>query len=230
MLISEKKHFDIWNPELTIPILALDIVIFTIYRGELCVVLTKIQDKDVDGLGLPWGIVARGFSLEQNFDSILKRKTGIEGVYKEQLYTFWNPGRDTRAHVVAVCYYALVAVDRFVNVVDFTKVDIVKVSEVKNMHLFYDHADIIKYAHQRLTWKIEYTNVAKEILPKKFKISELQKVYEIITGKEIDKRNFQKKIFSLDIIKETWEKDKSTNRPAKLYTFKDQELKIVEIL
>lgn len=53
MLISEKKHFDIWNPELTIPILALDIVIFTIYRGELCVVLTKIQDKDVDGLGLP---------------------------------------------------------------------------------------------------------------------------------------------------------------------------------
>jgi hypothetical protein len=47
MLISEKKHFDIWNPELTIPVLALDIVIFTIYRGELCVVLTKMQDKYV---------------------------------------------------------------------------------------------------------------------------------------------------------------------------------------
>jgi 8-oxo-dGTP diphosphatase len=77
---------------------------------------------------------------------------------------------------------------------------------------------------------MEYTNVAKEILPKKFKMSELQKVYEIITGKEIDKRNFQKKIFSLDIIKETGEKDKSTNRPAKLYTFKDQELKIVEMI
>jgi 8-oxo-dGTP diphosphatase len=61
-------------------------------------------------------------------------------------------------------------------------------------------------------------------------MSELQKIYEIITGKTIDKRNFQKKVFSLDIIKETGEKDRSTNRPAKLYTFVDQHLKIVEIL
>jgi 8-oxo-dGTP diphosphatase len=71
------------------------------------------------------------------------------------------------------------------------------------MELLYDHAHIIAYAHQRLKWKMEYTNVAKEILPKKFKMSELQKVYETITGKEIDKRNFQKKIFSLEIVKET---------------------------
>lgn len=230
MLIPEKKQFDIWNPELTIPVLALDIVIFTIYRGELCVVLSKMQDKYIKWIGIPGWIVARGFTLEENFDDILKRKTGIEGVYKEQLYTFWNPGRDSRAHVVAVCYYALVSIDSFLSSVDFTKVDIVKVSDIANMELLYDHADIIQYAHQRLKWKMEYTNVAKEILPKKFKISELQKVYEIITGKEIDKRNFQKKIFSLDIIKETGEKDKSTNRPAKLYTFKDQELKIVEMI
>jgi 8-oxo-dGTP diphosphatase len=71
------------------------------------------------------------------------------------------------------------------------------------MKLLYDHAHIIAYAHQRLQWKIEYTNVAKEILPKKFKMSELQKIYETITGKVIDKRNFQKKIFSLDILRET---------------------------
>jgi 8-oxo-dGTP diphosphatase len=230
MLISEKKHFDIWNPELTIPVLALDIVIFTIYRGELCVVLTKMQDKYVKWIWIPGWIVARGFTLEQNFDDILKRKTGIEGVYKEQLYTFWDPWRDTRAHVVAVCYYALVSVDSFVNNVDFTKVDIVKVSDISSMELLYDHAHIIAYAHQRLKWKMEYTNVAKEILPKKFKMSELQKVYETITGKEIDKRNFQKKIFSLEIVKETWEKDKSTNRPAKLYTFRDQDLRIIDMM
>lgn len=230
MLIPEKNHFDIWNKDLTIPILALDIVIFTVYRGELCVLLSKIQDSGVEWLGLPWWIVAKGFSLEENFDNILKRKTWIEGVYKEQLYTFGDPWRDPKAHIIAVCYYALVAVDTFVNLVDFTRVDIVKFSEIKNIPLFYDYRDIINYAHQRLVWKMEYTNIAKEILPKKFKISELQKIYEIITWKEIDKRNFQKKIFSLDIIKETGEKDTSTNRPAKIYTFKDPELKIVDMI
>jgi hypothetical protein len=53
-------------------------------------------------------------------------------------------------------------------------------------------------------------------------------MYEVIIGKKYDKRNFQKKIFSLKILKETWKFDTSTNRPAKLYEFIDSELKIVE--
>lgn len=230
MLIDNKKFTDIWAKDFSIPVLALDIVIFTIYKWELCTVLTKMKEWDFEWYAIPGWIVARWYSLEENFDSILERKTGITGVYKEQLYTFWDPKRDTRWHVVAVCYYALVSVDTFLNKVDFTKVDIVKVNDLKNVKLFYDHEKIIQYAKQRLEWKIEYTNVAKEILPQKFKLSDLQKVYEIILWEEIDKRNFQKKIFTLDIIEETWEKDKSTNRPAKLYKFKDKNLKIVEIL
>lgn len=228
MLIPEQKQFDIWSSEVTIPVLALDIVIFTVYNNELCVVVSKVSDETGNGFAIPGGIVAKGFDLDENFDDILKRKTGITGVYKEQLYTFWNANRDTRGHVVAVCYYALVSVDNFLTKVDFTKVDIIKYSEIDTINLFYDHNKIIKYAKQRLEWKLEYTNIAKEILPHQFKLSKLQAVYEIITTKTYDKRNFQKKIFSLWLLRETWEFDRSSNRPAKLYEFIDRELKIIE--
>lgn len=228
MLINENKFTDIWSPNLTIPILALDIVIFTIYKGNLCFIVSKIDNEIWNWYTLPWWIVAKWFNLEENFDDILKRKTWITWVYKEQLYTFWDPKRDPRWHVVSVCYSAIVSIDSLFNKVDFTKVDIIKYSEIDNIKLFYDHNFIIKYAKQRLEWKLEYTNIAKELLPKNFKISSFQAVYEIITWKKYDKRNFQKKIFSLHILVETWEKDKSTNRPAKLYKFIDEELKIIE--
>lgn len=228
MLIPEKKQFDIWSKDLTIPVLALDIVIFTIYNNELCVVTQKVNENNIFWNSLPWWIVAKWYSLDENFDDILFRKTGIKWVYKEQLYTFWNPNRDNRGHVVAICYYALVRSDIFLTKVDFTKVDITKYSDLDSIKLFYDHNDIIKYAKQRLEWKLEYTNIVNQILPNKFKMSQLQQVYETITWKIYDKRNFQKKIFSLKILKETWELDRSTNRPAKLYEFINKSIQIIE--
>jgi len=86
--------------------------------------------------------------------------------------------------------------------------------------LAFDHKKIINYAIQRLKWKFEYTNVAQYILPKKFTLSELQNVYEIVMEQTFDVRNFRKKIEKLNIIKETGEKEVGVqNRPAKLYTF-----------
>lgn len=235
MLIPENKQFDIWSDELSIPIPAIDIVIFTIYQNELCVVLLKQESEWKNNYILPWGIVAKWFSLEENFDNILERKTGIKWVYKEQLYTFWSPGRDNRWHTISISYFALVGMNQFLQNVDLTKIAIMKYNELtpqnvgfKEKKIGTDHYEIIQYAKQRLEWKLEYTNVVKEILPSKFKMSQLQAMYEVIIGKNYDKRNFQKKIFSLKILKETWEFDTSTNRPAKLYEFIDTELKIIE--
>lgn len=235
MLIPENKQFDIWSEDLTIPIPALDIVIFTLYQNELCVVLLKHELDGKISYILPWWIIAKWFSLEENFDNILERKTGIKWVYKEQLYTFWSPWRDKRWHTISISYFALVWMNNFLQNVDLTKVAIMKYKDLTSENIWFkekkigtDHYEIIKYAKQRLEWKLEYTNVAKEILPEKFKMSQLQSIYEIIIGKTYDKRNFQKKIFSLHILKETWEFDKTSNRPAKLYEFMDGELKIVE--
>ena len=232
MLIPEKKQFDIWSSDLSIPILALDVVIFTIYREELCVVITKREEDGVHGYSLPGSIVARWYTLEENFDEMLKRKTGITGVYKEQLYTFGDKiNRDPRGHVIALAYYALVKAEKFLTQVDFTKVEIVTLKQARSLKLFYEHDVILEYAFERLKGKLGYTDIVKNLLAESFRISQMQKMYEIILGRNLDKRNFQKKIFSLGIIEETWEKDTSTNRPAKLYKFTEKKnLTFVDML
>ena len=231
MLIPEQDHSDIWNDQLSIPVLALDIVILTIYKGELCVIIVKTTEWKHQWFALPGGIVSRWYTLEENFDSILERKTGITGVYKEQLYTFWDKiDRDPRSHVIAVSYYALVGIDNFLSKVDFTKVDIVTFPQMQKLRMFYDHAEIAEYARIRLKGKLWYTNIVKELLPKKFRISQMQEMYEIILDRKLDKRNFQKKIFSIGVIKDTGEKDRSTNRPAKLYQFINKRVRVVDML
>jgi len=217
---------DLWNTELSIPIPSMDIVIFTIYKNELCVVLDKFE---WEWHVLPGNILAGGYSLEDNFDAILERKTWITWIYKEQLYTFWNPKRDRRWHVLSIAYYALVGWTKFLSLIDFTKVDLIKYNEIDASNILYDHREIIDYARERLKSKLLYTNVAKEILKKEFRLSELRTVYEIVLDKDIDKRNFQKKILKLGIIKETWNLDKTTNRPAKLYSFVNKKIQEFDI-
>ncbi len=231
MLIPQDQQFDIWNGKLTIPILALDIVIFTIYKNELCVLLTKREEYGKHGYSLPGSIVSKWYTLEENFDDVLKRKTGITGVYKEQLYTFGDSiDRDPRGHVIAIAYYALVKAEDFLTQVDFTQVDIVTIEQFRKLNIFYEHDQIVEMALSRLKGKLGYTDIVKNLLPEKFRISQMQKIYEIILGRKLDKRNFQKKIFSLKIISETWELDRSTNRPAKLYKFENKRLKFVDML
>lgn len=236
-LIPEQNFTDIWDPNLSIPIPAIDIVIFTIYQWEVCVVLLKNEVDNKESYVLPWWIIAKWFSLEDNFDHILEKKTWITWVYKEQLFTFWNPSRDKRWHTISISYFALVWMDNFLQNVDFTKVAIVKYEKISSDNIGFaekwigsDHLQIIQYAKQRLKWKLEYTNIAKDMLPKEFRISQLQEIYEIVLWLNIDKRNFQKKLFKLGMIQETGKLDKSTNRPAKLYSFVDNELKIYEII
>ncbi len=231
MLIPQDQQFDIWDPKITIPILALDIVIFTIYKWELCVLITKREEYWEQWYSLPGSIVSKGYTLDENFDEVLKRKTGITGVYKEQLRTFWdNIQRDPRGHVIALAYYALVKAKKLLAQVDFTQVDIVTIAQFRKLKVFYEHWEIVEYALKRLKWKLWYTDIVKELLPEKFRISEMQRIYEIILCKNIDKRNFQKKIFSLKIITDTGEKDHSTNRPAKLYKFENKRIKVIDML
>lgn len=218
--------------DLSIPALAIDIVIFTVYKWNLCLVMNQRTEEWAEKWKyiIPGWIVRSGSSLEDNFDKILQNRTWITWVYKEQLYTFWNPSRDPRWHVVSVSYYALVSSENFIQNVDLTKVHIINFSDINSIAIWYDHFEIIKYAKQRLDWKLEYTNIIKNILPLEFTLSMMQNAYEIILWKTLDKRNFRKKIASLNIIEETWNLDKSTNRPAALYRFSDKELKIVGIL
>ena len=97
--------------------------------------------------------------------------------------------------------------------------------------LAFDHDKILRYALQRLRWKLEYTNVVYSLLSERFTLTELQRTYEIILGKTLDKRNFRKKILSLKILKDTKQYTKEvSHRPAKLYTFLSKAPQIIEFI
>ncbi|EKE27693.1 MAG: hypothetical protein ACD_3C00169G0003 [uncultured bacterium (gcode 4)] len=226
-----KKEFSDNIFWLSIPALALDIVIFTIFNEKLCVVMTtRPKEPEKGKLILPGWVVKSGYSLEDNFDDILLRKTGIKWIYKEQLYSFGKPDRDERWHIVSIAYYALVDKDSFMKDADFTKIQLVEYDKIEDLEIGFDHKEILEYAKQRLNWKLEYTNIAKNILPSSFTLTQLQKIYEIMLWQALDKRNFRKKILALKIVKETWELEKVRSNMAKLYEFSDKELKIVWIL
>lgn len=97
--------------------------------------------------------------------------------------------------------------------------------------LWFDYKTIIDYAVKRLKWKLEYTNVAQYILPVKFTLTQLQKVYEIVLDQKFDVRNFRKKIDKLWIVRATGEKEVGNQyRPARLFEFVSKKIEIVDIL
>jgi 8-oxo-dGTP diphosphatase len=97
--------------------------------------------------------------------------------------------------------------------------------------LAFDHKKIMEYAIKRLKRKLEYTNVSQYILPAKFTLTQLQKVYEIVLNQKIDVRNFRKKIEKLWIVKETGEKELGNQyRPARLFQFVNKDFEIVDII
>lgn len=213
-------------------LVTVDNVIFTISENQLQVLLIK---RDIEPFkwtwAIPGGFVLDNEDCEKAAYRELQEETNIRNVYLEQLYTFSDPKRDPRGRVVSIAYMALVARENLTIKAGSDAAEAKFFPVEKLPKLAFDHKKILEYAIQRLRWKIEYTNVAQYILAKKFTLSELQKVYEIVLGQKIDVRNFRKKIDKLGLVKETGEKEIGVKyRPAKLYKFVENKLKIVEIL
>lgn len=214
------------------PAITVDVVIFTAIGNDLKMLLIRRSLPPFrDCWALPGGFVRMEESLEEAAKRELMEETGVKNVYLEQLYTFGDLKRDPRTRVITVAYFALIS-PRGVRLEPKTDAYEARwFSAYRLPKLAFDHDKIAKYALQRLKWKLEYTTVAFSLLPAKFTLTELQKVYEIILNKKLDKRNFRKKILSLGIIEETRETMKNvSHRPARLYSFRKKIGEIVEIL
>ena len=208
------------------PTLTVDAVIFQISNGLLEVLLIERQNNPFKGAwALPGGYNAQGETTTDALARIVKMKAGVDTKhdlsYVEQLYTFDTVDRDPRGHAVSVTYMGCGkdvepqggnSPARFFPLTSLPE-------------LAYDHAAIIKYAHERLISKLSYTNAVAAFLPATFTLSQLQTAYEAIFGHELDKRNFRKKFLSLELIHETGDTWRDgAHRPAKLYAFNSQSL------
>jgi len=212
------------------PSVTVDLVIFTVNKDAVKAMLVKRAEEPFFGQwSLPGGFLKVGESLEEAALRVLEEKTGVNEVYLEQLYTFGDPDRDPRARVITVTYFALIpwkslATPESQKVSDVTWQSIDRLSK-----LAFDHKNIINYAVQRLRAKAGYSNIVYGLLPEQFKLSDLQKMYEIILNKKLDKRNFRKKMLAAGLLQETGRRDTAgAHRPAMLYQFKKMEIAFLD--
>jgi ADP-ribose pyrophosphatase YjhB (NUDIX family) len=200
-------------------LLTVDIVLFTIRERQLHVLLIRRLAKPFENrYALPGGFVVEHESVDAAAVRELREETGVNDVYLEQLYTFGDPKRDPRGRVITVAYYALVpptqALQAGTDAADAAWFPIADLPP-----LAFDHRKIVEYAHQRLRNKLDYTSVGFELLPDKFTLPELQRVHEAILGRELDKRNFRRRIVQQGIVRSLKEWQHTGRKPAQLFRF-----------
>lgn len=208
------------------PGLTVDCVIFglDLEAESLKVMLIERDVEPFAGVwAIPGGFVRSDESLLDAATRELEEETGITDVFLEQLYTFGDPGRDPRGWVVSVAYYALVSPEKH-NVHATTDARDARWFSVDSLpKLAFDHAEILETALERIRGKLTYAPIGFELLPQKFTVKQLQKLYEIVLGRKLDNRNFRKKIFAMDVLRELDEMQKGVpHRAARLYKFDER--------
>jgi 8-oxo-dGTP diphosphatase len=213
------------------PSVTADIVIYTIQDSDLKILLVKRGIEPYKGKwAIPGGFVQINESLEDAAKRELEEETGVKNVYLEQLYSFGEPKRDPRGRVITIAYMALINSEK-IKLKASTDVSDAKWFSLKKIpSLAFDHKQILDYSLKRLKWKFEYTTVAFSLLPGKFTISQIHKIYEVVFNKKFDKRNFNKKIISLNILKEEGLKKDVSYRPPMLYSLKKDIGEIIDII
>jgi 8-oxo-dGTP diphosphatase len=203
---------------------AVDAIVFGYSRTEGVSVLL-IQRKYApfkNNWAIPGGFVLPDESLEDAVRRELKEETGIEVNYLEQLYTFGMPKRDPRQRVISVAYFAMVKSGLFQQLMASTDAENAQWFNIKELPpLAFDHKEILQVAVERVRTKIRYEPIGFELLDRKFPFSDLENLYVTLLDREIDRRNFSKKMLQLGILDETNElaKTEGKGRPSKMYQF-----------
>ncbi len=203
------------------PALTVDIVVFGLAEDGLSVLLIQRDlEPYASQWALPGGFVHVDETLETAAQRELEEETGLRDIFLEQLHTFGAVDRDPRERVVTVAYYSLVNLEGH---------EVKASSDARNAAWFamtdlpslaFDHDDVLAAAHERLRGKVRYQPIGFDLLPPVFPICRLQHLYEVILGRELDRRDFSEKILSTGILVELDEVEKDVaHRAARLYRF-----------
>jgi 8-oxo-dGTP diphosphatase len=208
------------------PAVTVDVLIFTVADDDLQIALIKRGIEPFKEMwAIPGGFVRLRESLEEAARRELFEEAGVEDVFLEQLYTFGDPDRDPRFRVITVAYYALLPGPARPLRASSDAKEAGWFSVRSLPPLAFDHRQIVKTAVERIKSKLEYSSIAYALLPPRFRLSDLQRVYEVILGRPLDKRNFRKRMLSLGLLEETSVVDRSgAHRPARLYQFKERRM------
>ena len=204
--------------------LAVDAVVFGYAKTEgiSILLIRRKYGPFKDGWALPGGFVLEDESLEEAVTRELKEETGIEVNYLEQLYSFGNPQRDPRRRIVSVAYFGLISSSTYKELNAGTDAGEARWFNIESLpQLAFDHEDIIEKAIERLRAKARYQPVGFELLDKKFSFADLENLYTALLGRDIDRRNFRKKILSFDFLEKLDEltKPEGQGRPSNMYRF-----------
>jgi len=206
------------------PALTVDCVVFGVDESTLKVLLIQRDiEPFIGSWALPGGFVHMDEDLETGARRELAEETGVTKLYLEQLYTFGGLDRDPRGRVVTIAYYALVrlAEHRVRAATDARDAAWYAIDELPP--LAFDHSKIIAVARERLRGKVRYEPIGFELLPRKFTLTQLQTLYELVLERGLDKRNFRKKILGMDLLVELEEFEEGVaHRAARLYRFDER--------
>lgn len=201
--------------------LTVDCVVFGLDAEDLKVLLIQRDIPPFEGRwALPGGFVRLEETLEEAAKRELAEETGIRKVFLEQLYTFGDVDRDPRERVVTVAYYALVNLQGHTIDAATDARSAAWFALDDTPPLAFDHDRILRTAYERLRGKVRYQPIGFELLPAKFTLRQLQRLYEKVLDRELDKRNFRKKILGMGLLEELDEVEQDVaHRAARLYRF-----------
>jgi len=198
-------------------LLAVDCIIFGFDGKEMKALLIKRDFEPEKGKwSLMGGFVNQGENVDEAAGRILKQLTGLTNIYMEQLYCFGDTNRDSAGRVVSIAYFALI------NIADYDE-QLNRDHEArwfplnKTPALIFDHKQMVKRAKETLVEKVANHPIGFELLPPKFTLSQLQNLYEAIYETPLDKRNFTRKILSINVLLKLKEKETESSRKGAFY-------------
>ncbi len=208
------------NPKFYVSV---DCIIFGFDEGELKLLLLKRNFAPAMGeWSLMGGFVQQDESVDDAAKRVLNELTGLKNVYMQQVGTFGRVERDPGERVISVAYYALINVDEYDReLVEQHNAYWIKVDELPT--LIFDHPEMIAKARELMKHQASDNPIGFNLLPELFTLSQMQSLYEAIYGEQMDKRNFRKRVATMDYIEKTEQIDKTgSKRGAYLYKFNDK--------
>ncbi|HET8729919.1 MAG TPA: NUDIX domain-containing protein [Moraxellaceae bacterium] len=208
-----------------IPLVSVDIAIFTLHDDQLKVLLVKRPDYPQKGKwALPGGFVdvKRDNDLRETALRKLSEKTSVHAPYLEQLESVGSATRDPRGWSVTVVYFALIPYHELAPAKTVSEeVGWVSVEQALERKLAFDHTDLLQRSLNRVRSKVLYTLMPAYLIASPFTLSTLQQAYEIILGRPVEKKAFRRRLENAEVIEPTGGMEsQSAGRPAALYRLK----------